>query len=201
MKKIIYIIIGLGLGFVIYSILNTGESEQDYVSRLSKERAKKDEFMKSSDQSPFVTDPSSFNGLQYFDIDPSLKVNARIETFEQRTIIDIGTSDGKSEKYYKFALAHFKLYDQPIKLLLLKPVRSLNRNFIFTAFSDQTSGDSTYGGGRYLDLSFTNAKYVTIDFNTAYNPYCAYNSTFSCPFPPVENILDIPIKGGEKKYK
>ena len=75
------------------------------------------------------------------------------------------------------------------------------RGTLFLAFADATSGDETYGAGRYLDVKkVPGATTVTLDFNKAYNPYCAYSDNFSCPFPPKENILSIPIKAGEKVY-
>ena len=77
-----------------------------------------------------------------------------------------------------------------------------NRGKLFLAFADETSANETYGAGRYLDLKkVPAATSIELDFNLAYNPYCAYNDSYSCPFPPAENILRIAIRAGEKKYK
>ena len=73
------------------------------------------------------------------------------------------------------------------------------RNF-FLAFADSTSGKDTYGGGRYLNVRQDGKNSITIDFNLAYNPYCAYNPDFACPLPPKENVLTIAIEAGEKNY-
>lgn len=71
---------------------------------------------------------------------------------------------------------------------------------LFIPFRDQTSGQETYGSGRYIDLAENTSGIYTLDFNRAYNPYCAYNDTYSCPLPPAENTLAVPIRAGEKKY-
>ena len=88
------------------------------------------------------------------------------------------------------------------KLLILELMEmGPQRGKLFLAFADETSGDETYGAGRYLDVKkVPAATSVVLDFNLAYNPYCAYNDSYSCPFPPKENILKIPIKAGEKTY-
>lgn len=199
-KKVLF---GAAIGLVIFLVFilgKNGESTEDHKKKVEKERLDKSRFMKESRDSPFVSDPDSFTKLSYFPIDEKFKVTAEIEKIETRSYVNIGTSDGQLDKHFKFAYAKFKLDDIPYKLLLLKPVKTDKRNYIFTAFADDTSGETTYGGGRYLDLSFSNAQYITLDFNLAYNPYCAYNGDFSCPLPPSENNLPIAIPAGEKNY-
>ena len=156
--------------------------------------------MKTSSESPFKNSVEAFEGLNYFPANLEFKVKAKIEHIETKSYLDLSTSTGQSEKYLKFAYAKFELKGQEMKLLLLKKVSGGKKEPIFTAFADDTSGKSTYGGGRYLDLSFKNATHIDLDFNLAYNPYCAYNDSFSCPFPPADNILPVSIEAGEKPY-
>jgi Uncharacterized conserved protein len=88
------------------------------------------------------------------------------------------------------------------RVLILEFIQSGSyRGTLFLPFADETSADETYGAGRYLDLKKTpGASTMVLDFNKAYNPYCAYSDNFSCPFPPKENILKVAIKAGEKSY-
>lgn len=200
MKKLI---IGTVLLIVSYFIYNNSiqpedeESLASYIEEIEKERTSKDEFMTTSVNSPFAIYKDTTITLNYFPIDTKYKVTARIELIEENLLLTLGASDGDSQKYRKYAYANFKINDTPLKLLVLK---NTNTGDLFTAFADQTSANQSYGAGRYLDLNFKRAKTTIIDFNLAYNPYCNYNSNFSCPFPPVENLLDIAILAGEKKY-
>ena len=177
-----------------------GESVEEYTSRIGQIRKEKIDFLKTSDQSPFTDVDSIFNDLSFFPINPDFKVKAKIEKIESPSFMELGTSTGEVEKYRKFAYAHFELDGQSHRLLLLKKAIGRKKEPIFTAFADNTSGDTTYGGGRYLDLDFKNATSIDLDFNLAYNPYCAYNGSYTCPFPPKENILQVSILAGEKSY-
>ena len=104
-------------------------------------------------------------------------------------------SDGSEEVYRKFAHAVFSLKDKPCRLLVVK----LNDTYSIL-FRDITSGKETYGGGRYLEIDPANLtnNHAVLDFNSAYNPYCAYNPDYACPLPPAENTLLIAVKAGEK---
>ena len=115
----------------------------------------------------------------------------------------LGTSDGKEEHYLEYAYADFKLHGKAQRLLILELMdMGPNRGKLFLAFADETSANETYGAGRYLDVTRTSgSNTITLDFNKAYNPYCAYNDEFSCPFPPKENLLTVAIMAGEKNYK
>lgn len=105
-------------------------------------------------------------------------------------------------KHTEYAYAEFELDGIKNKLLILE-IRDMGpyRGTLFLAFADKTSAVETYGAGRYLDVKkVPGATSVTLDFNEAYNPYCAYNDWYSCPFPPKENILEVAIQAGEKTY-
>ena len=93
-------------------------------------------------------------------------------------------------------MVNFKIEGKPCSLLLLKALGFGNQYLL--AFGDDTSGDTTYGGGRYLDVVVGKSNEIILDFNKAYNPYCAYFDDFTCPLPPTENLLEVAINAGEK---
>jgi hypothetical protein len=95
----------------------------------------------------------------------------------------------------------FDFHDKENRLLILETVGGEFDGMLFLAFGDDTSADETYGAGRYLEIEQEGENSITIDFNLAYNPYCAYTDGFSCPFPPSGNLLKIPIRAGEMNYK
>ena len=129
-------------------------------------------------------------------------MRARLEQLENQELILLPTNDGAQESFTKFAIASFTLNQQESVLMVLRPVPVKDKNKFFIPFADETSAIETYGSGRYLDLQFPpGSQYITIDFNLAYNPYCAYNSKFSCPLPPSENHLSVPVEAGEKTYE
>lgn len=189
------------IGFIIYS-LQGGSSKENYPASIQKDRSEKEEFMKSGEGSPFLKDSVPFTGLQYFPIDEKYRIKAALEPIENKKVVILSTSDGKEQKYLEYAFASFTLEGIDNKLLILELMEmGPQRGKLFLAFADETSGDETYGAGRYLDVKkVPAATSVVLDFNLAYNPYCAYNDSYSCPFPPKENILKIPIKAGEKNY-
>tara|TARA_R100000935_G_C2784440_1_gene143160 strand:- start:119 stop:523 length:405 start_codon:yes stop_codon:yes gene_type:complete len=107
--------------------------------------------------------------------------------------------------YVRYGEAYFELEGQEFKLniyhnqeLILKPEYV---DYLFVPFTDATNGDTSYGGGRYLDMNIPKLNTVTLNFNKAYNPYCAYNGKYSCPIPPAENNISIAIAAGVKAYK
>ena len=167
-----------------------------YRADLQAERAEKDSFMRASADSP-ILDKKAFAGLTYFDADPTFRVAAQLEPFPagKAEKLVITMTDGSQEVYEKYAHANFSLAGEACRLLVLKYQGSLT-----VLFQDGTSGKQTYGGGRYIDLEANTVdnNQVVIDFNAAYNPYCAYNPTYACPLPPTENKLPIAVKAGER---
>jgi len=199
MKKYLLIAVSVALLVAIIRSLNTTESTADYYEHLSNHREGILEFMNNSAKSPFASFPDSVIQLQYFPVDEKYKVQAKIELINKSTYLTLGNSDGSSTEYRKYAYAHFELGDTPLKLLVLKSTDRKNAPLTI-AFSDLTSGEETYGGGRYLDVDFKRAKRITLDFNKAYNPYCVYNASYICPLPTRENNLKAYIKAGEKMF-
>jgi uncharacterized protein (DUF1684 family) len=190
------------IALIIYS-LQGGKSAADYQAFVEKDRKDKEEYMKSGEGSPFLKDTIPFEGLKYFPANEKFNIKAKLEPIEEKKVIILGTSDGKEQKYLEYAFAIFDLERVENKLLILEVMdMGPQRGKLFLAFADESSGIETYGAGRYLDVKkVPAATSIDLDFNLAYNPYCAYTDSFSCPFPPKENILKVAILAGEKTYK
>ncbi len=203
--KINYLLFGIGLAaiavFIIYS-MGGGDSEAAYVATIKKEREEKDLLMKS-DKALFGAMQDSFNGLKYFEPDMKYRISAKLTTISKGNIVTLTTNDGLEKKYLEYGYAHFSIDDIKNKLLILEVMDAgPYRGTLFLAFADETSAIETYGAGRYLDIKKApGSSSVLLDFNKAYNPYCAYFSHYSCPFPPRENILSVAIRAGEMNYR
>lgn len=144
--------------------------------------------------------------IHYYEPDSGYVVIGNVELLRGELPFRMPTSDGTSKVYVRYAKVRFQWQGQDGELTLFRSpdlfVNPLYRDHLFLPFTDGTNGGETYGGGRYIDLSVDDIRNgsVTIDFNAAYNPYCAYSSGYRCPVPPAENFLSIPIRAGEKNY-
>ncbi len=184
---------------LVFVLLQSGGSADEYVQHINQFREDKHDFFRNSEASPFVQKNIDYVPVTHFDPNPDFKVRAKLERLTSRETVSISNSDGTSTKYLKFARANFKLMGSEHSLIILKPLGFGNQ--YLTAFLDETSAISTYGGGRYLDLEIGKSDQIEIDFNKAYNPYCAYVEDYLCPLPPRENFLEVAIEAGEKDYK
>ncbi len=146
-----------------------------------------------------------FLGLDFFVPDTSLAVVAKLElTPDALPFLMPTTTDRKSEEVV-FGIAHFSLNGRACKLEIYQNrelmLQEGYEDYLFLPFTDATNGEQTYAGGRYIDLRIPKSDSITIDFNKAYNPYCAYNKKYSCPIVPSVNALDVPILAGVKAFK
>lgn len=201
-SKVIIVFGAVLLGFIILYSLSSGPDDREYSKAILAERKEKNEFMKNSAGSPFGDQKASFDSLKYFAPDQKYKVVASLKPVENKKVIVLPTSSGEENRYLEYATVEFELEGTPCKLLILEVMDSgPARGTLFLAFADGTSTKETYGAGRYLDLKkIPGSTSITLDFNKAYNPYCAYADNFSCPLPPKENVLEIRIEAGEKSY-
>jgi uncharacterized protein (DUF1684 family) len=147
----------------------------------------------------------SSGGHQHFDVNKKFRLSARVvkEPNEDKTIT-LQTSDGREKTYNVYGTASFTLQGKELTLDLYQPVAregGTAEQRLFLPFRDGSSGDKTYGGGRYIDLDVPTGENLIIDFNKSYNPYCAYTDGYSCPIPPEENTLEIAIEAGIKTPK
>ncbi len=146
-----------------------------------------------------------FKGLPYYAYDPNLRVFGRTNYDVEPKLFRVDLGEDGVLEYQRVATLHFRLADQPLQLSLFW-IAGYGGG-LFLPFKDASSGQETYGGGRYLYDTIKGADLgaewgaVLLDFNFAYNPSCAYSSSYSCPLPPRENWLAVPIRAGEKKFK
>ncbi len=146
--------------------------------------------------------------LQFYPAKEQYKVRANFVKTEKAKPFWLNTSSGKKKQYVEYGKATFTLKDTLCTIALYKSLQLQNvpgyKDYLFIPFKDYTSGETTYGGGRYLDLrtaDIIDNQFVTIDFNLCYNPYCAYQPTgWNCPIPPDDNYLKIYIEAGEKIF-
>jgi uncharacterized protein len=172
------------------------ENEGDYVAQIAAERAEKNAaFQRASDPIP-DNRKTQLLPLVYFPIDPLYKVPAVLKRVDDPAIIEMPTSTGTSRRMRRYGTLEFSLKGQPMKLTAF--VEVADPGHLFVAFNDLTSGTETYPAGRYLDLTPNSTGNYELDFNRAYNPYCYYNASYECPYPPAENRLKIPIRAGER---
>jgi uncharacterized protein (DUF1684 family) len=163
---------------------------------LTEYRKAKDEYFRTGHDSPLGHgDRSGFEGLEYFDPRPDLVFTVPIRPGDGSEV-RVRTSDEAEKVYRKAGSVEFEVGGAPVTLALY----DTGHTGLFIPFRDATSGLSTYGAGRYLDVEPNEDGTVTIDFNLAYNPSCVYSDGWSCPIPPSENRLSIPIEAGEKMY-
>lgn len=144
----------------------------------------------------------NFKGLDFFEIDSMYIVTARLVRTPDEKPFKMVTTTDRRPGYKKYGVLHFTIAGKDLKLNVYQnaePRKPAGRT-LFLPFTDNTSGDETYGGGRYIELEIPNGNETEIDFNKAYNPYCVYNKKYSCPVVPAENHLDIAVRAGVKKY-
>jgi len=167
------------------------------MSKLVNFRHNKDEFFKNDPHSPLTHEQKHhFSGLNYFNENPDLVFTVDVEKFPEKDLVNIQTSTGEIQSYQRYGKFNFEVNGKSVDLTLF----SSDGEF-FLPFVDSLSGKETYGAGRYLEPVDLGDGRLLIDFNYAYNPYCAYNELWSCPITPAENRLTVPIKAGEKIFE
>ena len=161
-------------------------------------RESKDHFLKNDPHSPLPAEErESFTGLEYYPENKDLSFEVEVEPFDQQEHVHMQTSTGDLQPYLRFGTFSFEVDGQPATLT----VYSSDNGGVFVPFADATSGSETYGAGRYLDLHWHHGDRLHVDFNLAYNPWCAYSPLYSCPIPPQENRLKVAVRAGEKDFK
>jgi uncharacterized protein (DUF1684 family) len=205
-KKYGFIIILLTALFFVEACkdnrLDTPEMKT-YVDGLVKERKEKDYSMQFDKSSPFIVDTSiTFEPLNYYEPNPDFIFKSKLFSYEvQDTVIILGT---KGEKRPSILIGYLGLNynDNIYKLNVYKSFGRTGTEYYSIWFTDRTTGNETYGVGRYLEFELNDDSdfIYTIDFNNAYNPYCAYSALFTCPIPREEDHIDIEIEAGEKNF-
>jgi uncharacterized protein (DUF1684 family) len=160
-------------------------------------RAEKDEFFGAHPQSPLTGEQKqNFEGLRYFDENPALRLEVQLDEFPQKERIEMQTTTGDTQSYERFGRFRFSVEGRDQELTVFRGPHGF-----FLPFVDALAGRETYPAGRYLEPEPLPGGRLLVDFNLAYNPYCAYNEMWSCPITPLENRLQAPIRAGEKLFK
>jgi hypothetical protein len=174
------------------------ETAKEFQDNLNSEFATKD-------KSPLTEeDFTNFKTLDFFPIDDKFIVKAQFIISDNEKVFKMKTSTTRAPEYIKYGTLFFTLDGKQYKLNLYKNIELSKKigfkDYLFLPFSDLTCGKESYIGGRYIDMKTPKEDTVIIDFNKAYNPYCAYNHKFSCPIVPLENDLNVAITAGVKKF-
>jgi uncharacterized protein (DUF1684 family) len=174
--------------------------DDKYLAEIRTARAAKDAMLGSATDSPILpADRQRFLPLSYFDADASYAVPAVFEPAPpgERVRVEMLTSTDQRRLMERLGSLRFSLGGQALRLTAFVEANQ-PPDRLFVPFTDATTGAETYRAGRYLDIVPTATGIYVVDFNRAYNPYCYYNSSYDCPFPPRENRLPVPIRAGER---
>ncbi|MBP1224612.1 DUF1684 domain-containing protein [Flavobacterium sp. 1355] len=149
-------------------------------------------------------DLKSFKSLDFYPIDGKYFVNAKFVKAQNEKVFEMKTTGTRTPKYIKYGTVYFKINGTACQLNVYQNIELSKqkeyKDHLFLPFSDLTSGKESYIGGKYIDLKIPKGNTIAIDFNQAYNPYCAYNHKYSCPLVPLENDLKVEIKAGVKAF-
>lgn len=164
---------------------------------------------KDASTSPLKSsDLKNFKGLDFYPVDSSYIVKATLAKTLNAPVFAMATTTDRKPLYKEYGVLNFNLKGVACQLTVYQSQDDLRdekyKNYLFLPFTDDTSGNESYGGGRYMDIMTTdisNDNTVILNFNNTYNPYCAYNDRYSCPLTPRKNHLNVEIKAGIKKFK
>jgi uncharacterized protein len=176
----------------------------DYRKSIETHREKYLNDFLNDEKSPVKKEDIPF--IHFFDIDAKYRFEAVFTKAVNEKPFDLATTAGKMKQYIKYGELTFVFEQKNITISIYKPVAFANhplyKDYLFIPFKDLTTGETTYGAGRYIDakLSDITDNKMIIDFNKCYNPYCAYSEGYNCPIPPKENTLEIAIVAGEQNF-
>lgn len=166
-------------------------------------RQEKDRAFKSGPESPIPEEERGrFQGLAYYPLAPNLRLTVKLNRHPTPQSVRLGTNTGEIRRALRYGYFEFQIEGQTCRLQAyrIEDDPPAGGPSLFIPFRDATSGKETYPGGRYLDLPENTSGVYELDFNRAYNPSCAYGKGFSCPVPPAENTLPVPVMAGEKNF-
>ncbi len=195
------------ISIIIFLVLalNTN-TDKNYKASIEKYQKDMNAEFKNPETSPLSkSDIINFTKLDFYNIDKSYNIEALLTYNKTPKEFGMKTTTNRRPIYIKYAIAKFTLKGKEYKINIYQNVelskKEEYKDYLFMLFTDKTSGKTSYGGGRYIDLRMPkNGDSITIDFNKAYNPYCAYNHKYSCPIPSAEDHIDTDIIAGVKKW-
>ena len=203
MIRIFYFLIIFSLVFIISCAENNKAEQKEYIASIEKQRLEKDDYMKNDPNSPFnFKGKVEFHPLKYFDVDPNFVFKSKLIEYPTKDTISIFGTKGEERKVIRYGFVNFEYEKKSFRLNVYKGITKYGDEYFCIWFTDKTTNEESYGVGRYLDFELNTDKdfLYTIDFNLAYNPYCAYSADYTCAIPTKEDYVDLEIEAGEKKY-
>ncbi|PNQ73372.1 hypothetical protein C1T31_07600 [Hanstruepera neustonica] len=191
--------------FLIISVSACAQKKEPITGETDWQREMNANF-KDASKSPLKDkDRKTFKGLDFFKFDSIYVVHATLTRTPNEKPFKMKTTTERLPEYVKYGVVSFKLHGENHQLNIYQNIGLLSEpgyeDYLFLPFLDSTNGETSYAGGRYVECRIPKGHNLTIDFNTAYNPYCAYNEKYSCPIVPRENYLDTKIEAGVKTFK
>ena len=189
---------------LVLLIFMSCESQKRPIKSKSEFQKQQNSFFKDASKSPLKSkDLKAFDGLDFFPIDSTFVVEAQLKRTPNTPFFDMKTTTNRVTQERVFGVLSFTINNESYNLNVYQsaPDSDAELDYLFLPFLDATNGTETYGGGRYIDLTIPEGNQITVDFNTSYNPYCAYNEKFSCPIVPIENYLPLKMNAGVKSFK
>ena len=164
-------------------------------------RQEKDKVFKHGPGSPLPEEEKArFQGLAYYQVNPAYRFKVTLHRYPDPEIVRFATNTEERRQFLRYGYFEFEIQGQKCRLQVYRATDEGEEAMLFIPFRDATSGKEIYGGGRYLDLKENTSGAYELDFNQAYNPYCAFGKNYSCPLPPRDNTLPVPVLAGEKNY-
>jgi len=185
----------------VFSFLSGSALGQDYIQSISKFQEELNAEFKNPDESPLsAKERKEFNGLPFYPVDEHFRVIAKFEKLPQRSLFQMKTTANSIKDYDVYGVLTFSLEGKEYRLNVYQShvlrTQKKYEDYLFLPFTDLTNGTETYGGGRYMDLKIPSGDTMELDFNKAYNPFCAYSDGYACPIPPRENDLQLAVRAG-----
>lgn len=194
------------IGLLLMSIyISSGQADSSWLSEIKAYHDEMNRELADSSESPLPSkDLADFQGVEFYDPDPRFRVEALLILTPESKPFEMTTTTKRKPVYRRYAMAVYKLDTLTDTLDIYQNLNLMKReeykDYLFLPFNDLTNGFETYGGGRYLDFRIPESDTLVIDFNKAYNPYCAYHYKYSCPVPPRKNFINYEVTAGVKDY-
>ena len=197
MKKILIL-------FLLASIFGCAQEKTSLLGKTEFQRTINAEYKDASKSPLKAKDLKDFKGLDFFKFDSSYVVTATLKPTPDTKYFNMRTTTSRLTEKRVYGVLSFKLNGESHKLNVYQDKDLMKtegyEDYLFLPFLDNTNGNGSYGGGRYIDLRIPEGDDMVVDFNTAYNPYCAYNSKYSCPIVPRDNYLNVNVEAGVKAF-
>lgn len=188
----------------LFCLIGCSQKKRPIKGETEYQRALNAEYKDASTSPLKDKDRKTFEGLDFFKVDSSYVVTARLERTPHSEWFNMKTTTDRVSKERVYGILHFELKGNQYQLNVYQGQELMHEagyeDYLFLPFLDETNGFESYGGGRYMDVRIPKGDTLIINFNNSYNPYCAYNDKYSCPIVPRENYLKTRIEAGIKTF-